>query len=402
VEIAIQYNDTYQENIFAFANNIHNTEGGTHVSGFKTALTRVINNYARKNGFLKEKDPNFSGDDVREGLTAVISVLLLNPQFEGQTKTKLGNSEIEGLVNSIVGEALSQYFEENPAVARRIIDKALIAQRAREAARRAADLVKRQSALENTSLPGKLADCSERDPRLCELFLVEGDSAGGSAKQGRDRRTQAVLPLRGKILNVEKARLDKALENEEIRALITALGTGIAGPGSGSNGNGDEKDNGDFKFDLSKLRYHRIIIMTDADVDGDHIRTLLLTFFFRYMRPLIEEGHVYIAQPPLYVIKAGKDERYYARNEKDRDEILKSLKRKNVTVGRFKGLGEMNAEELAETTMNPATRRLVRVELEDAVAADEIFSILMGDKVEPRKEYIVRHAKQVTNLDWHA
>jgi DNA gyrase subunit B len=402
VEIAIQYNDTYQENIFAFANNIHNTEGGTHVSGFKTALTRVINNYARKNGLLKEKDPNFSGDDVREGLTAVISVLLLNPQFEGQTKTKLGNSEIEGLVNSIVGEALSQYFEENPSVARRIVEKALVAQRAREAARRAADLVKRQSALENTSLPGKLADCSERDPRLCELFLVEGDSAGGSAKQGRDRRTQAVLPLRGKILNVEKARLDKALENEEIRALITALGTGIAGPSNGSNGNGDEKDNGDFKFDLSKLRYHRIIIMTDADVDGDHIRTLLLTFFFRYMRPLIEEGHVYIAQPPLYVIKAGKDERYYARTEKDRDEILRNLKRKNVTVGRFKGLGEMNAEELAETTMNPATRRLVRVELEDAVAADEIFSILMGDKVEPRKEYIVRHAKQVTNLDWHA
>lgn len=402
VEIAIQYNDTYQENIFAFANNIHNTEGGTHVSGFKTALTRVINNYARKNGFLKEKDPNFSGDDVREGLTAVISVLLLNPQFEGQTKTKLGNSEIEGLVNSIVGEALSQYFEENPSVARRIIDKALVAQRAREAARRAADLVKRQSALENTSLPGKLADCSERDPRLCELFLVEGDSAGGSAKQGRDRRTQAVLPLRGKILNVEKARLDKALENEEIRALITALGTGIAGPDNGSNGNGEDKSDGDFKFDLSKLRYHRIIIMTDADVDGDHIRTLLLTFFFRYMRPLIEEGHVYIAQPPLYVIKAGKDERYYARSDKDRDEILRNLRRKNVTVGRFKGLGEMNAEELAETTMNPATRRLVRVELEDAVAADEIFSVLMGDKVEPRKEYIVRHAKLVTNLDWHA
>ncbi|MGQ9737029.1 MAG: DNA topoisomerase (ATP-hydrolyzing) subunit B [Armatimonadota bacterium] len=402
VEIAIQYNDTYQENIFAFANNIHNTEGGTHVSGFKTALTRVINNYARKNGLLKEKDPNFSGDDVREGLTAVISVLLLNPQFEGQTKTKLGNSEIEGLVNSIVGEALSQYFEENPSVARRIVDKALVAQRAREAARRAADLVKRQSALENTSLPGKLADCSERDPRLCELFLVEGDSAGGSAKQGRDRRTQAVLPLRGKILNVEKARLDKALENEEIRALITALGTGITGPSNGSNGNGEEKNDNDFKFDLSKLRYHRIIIMTDADVDGDHIRTLLLTFFFRYMRPLIEEGHVYIAQPPLYVIKAGKDERYYARTEKDRDEILKNLKRKNVTVGRFKGLGEMNTEELAETTMNPTTRRLVRVELEDAVAADEIFSVLMGDKVEPRKEYIVRHAKLVTDLDWHA
>ncbi len=402
VEIAIQYNDTYQENIFSFANNIHNTEGGTHVSGFKTALTRVINNYARKNGLLKEKDANFSGDDVREGLTAVISVLLLNPQFEGQTKTKLGNSEIEGLVNSIVGEALSQYFEENPSVARRIIDKALVAQRAREAARRAADLVKRQSALENTSLPGKLADCSERDPRLCELFLVEGDSAGGSAKQGRDRRTQAVLPLRGKILNVEKARLDKALENEEIRALITALGTGIAGPGNGSNGNGEDKNDADFKFDLSKLRYHRIIIMTDADVDGDHIRTLLLTFFFRYMRPLVEEGHVYIAQPPLYVIKAGKDERYYARTDKDRDEILRNIRRKNVTVGRFKGLGEMNAEELAETTMNPASRRLVRVELEDAVAADEIFSVLMGDKVEPRKEYIVRHAKLVTNLDWHA
>ncbi len=414
VEIALQYNAGYQENIVSFANNIHTTEGGTHVSGLKTAMTRVINQYARKSGMLKEKDSNFSGDDVREGLTAVVSVLLLNPQFEGQTKTKLGNGEIEGIVNSVVGESLSIFFEENPMVAKRIVEKSQLAQRARDAARKAADLVKRQSALENTSLPGKLADCSDRDPSNCELFIVEGDSAGGSAKQGRDRRTQAVLPLRGKILNVEKARLDKALENEMIRALITALGTGIANEApvaNNGNGNGNGHDPAEAEeeaaeskstFDLSKLRYHKIIIMTDADVDGDHIRTLLLTFFFRYMRPLILQGHIYIAQPPLYVVKAGKDERYYAHNEKELDEIVKRIRRKNVMVGRFKGLGEMNAEELAETTMNPEKRTLVRVEMEDALAADAMFNILMGDKVEPRKEYIVRHASQVTNLDWHA
>ncbi len=400
VEISIQYNAGYQDTIVSFANNIHTTEGGTHVSGLKTALTRVINNYARKNNLLKEKDPNFSGDDVREGLTAVVNVLLFNPQFEGQTKTKLGNGEIEGLVNSVVGEALGTYFDENPAIAKRIIDKSQLAQRVRDAARRAADLVKRQSALENTSLPGKLADCSDRNPENCELFIVEGDSAGGSAKQGRDRRTQAILPLRGKILNVEKARLDKALESDTIRSLIAALGTGIA-----THTNGDdteENTEGGSKFDLTKLRYHKIVIMTDADVDGDHIRTLLMTFFFRYMRPLIEEGHIYIAQPPLYVIKAGKDERYYATSEPQRDEILKRIRKRNVLVGRFKGLGEMNAEELFDTTMSPTTRTMLRVEMDDALDADEIFNILMGDKVEPRKEYIIRHATEVTNVDWHA
>ncbi len=427
VEIALQYNDGYQENILTFANNINTSEGGVHLSGFKTALTRVINNYARKNGLLKEKDNNFVGDDVREGLTAVISVKLLNPQFEGQTKTKLGNSEIEGVVNSIVGEGLGEFLEENPTVARKIVDKALTACRAREAARKAADLVKRQSALENSSLPGKLADCSERDPSKCELYLVEGDSAGGSAKQGRDRRYQAVLPLRGKILNVEKARLDKALENEEIRALITALGTGIAkgaavesdeeetatlfdGNGdaeveaeevSGNGRNGNGKDNG-YKFDLSKLRYDRVIIMTDADVDGDHICTLLLTFFFRYMRPLVEGGHVYIARPPLFRVSAGKDQQFYARNEKDLDEILKSIRiKKDVKVQRFKGLGEMNPDQLFDTTMNPENRTIAQVTMEDAIIADEIFTCLMGDKVEPRREFIETHAKEVADVDWH-
>ncbi len=401
VEIAIQYNAGYQDTIVSFANNIHTTEGGTHVSGLKTALTRVINNYARKNNLLKEKEPNFSGDDVREGLTAVVNVLLFNPQFEGQTKTKLGNGEVEGLVNSVVGEALGTYFDENPMVAKRIIDKSQLAQRVRDAARRAADLVKRQSALENTSLPGKLADCSDRNPVNCELFIVEGDSAGGSAKQGRDRRTQAVLPLRGKILNVEKARMDKALESDTIRSLIAALGTGIA---AASTTDDDEEGNNESgsKFDLSKLRYHKIVIMTDADVDGDHIRTLLMTFFFRYMRPLIDEGHIYIAQPPLYVIKAGKDERYYAISEEQRDEIIKRIRKKNVVVGRFKGLGEMNANELCDTTMNPQTRTMLRVVLDDALEADEIMNVLMGDKVEPRKDYIIKHASEVTNVDWHA
>ena len=418
VEIALQYNDGYLENILTFANNINTSEGGVHLSGLKTALTRVINNYARKAGALKEKDSNLIGDDAREGLTAVISVKLLNPQFEGQTKTKLGNSEVEGIVNSIVGEGLSEFLEENPAVGRKIVDKALTASRAREAARKAAELVKRQSALENSALPGKLADCSERDPSKCEIYLVEGDSAGGSAKQGRDRRYQAVLPLRGKILNVEKARLDKALENEEIRALITALGTGIARgtsadyeeesgllngdaeaeeEGNGKNG----RDNG-YNFDINKLRYDRVIIMTDADVDGDHIRTLLLTFFFRYMRPLIETGHVYIAQPPLYRVSAGKDQQFYARSDQDLEEILKNIRgKKDVKIQRFKGLGEMNADQLHETTMDPTRRTIAQVAMEDAILADEIFTTLMGDKVEPRREFIERHAKEVTDVDWH-
>ncbi|OYT70079.1 MAG: DNA topoisomerase (ATP-hydrolyzing) subunit B [Armatimonadetes bacterium JP3_11] len=397
VEVALQYHTGYQETLLSYANNIHTVEGGTHLSGFKTALTRVINQYARKAGLLKEKDQNFTGDDVLEGLTAVIAVKLLHPQFEGQTKTKLGNLEVQGLVNSIVGEAFSEYLERNPSVARKIVEKALTAQRAREAARRAAELVKRQSALDSGSLPGKLADCTERDPSKCELFLVEGDSAGGSAKMGRDRRFQAVLPLRGKILNVEKARLDKALENEEIRALITALGTGIS---VDTNGNLSSSES-DSRFDISKLRYHRIILMCDADVDGEHIRTLLLTFFFRYMRPLVENGHVYIAQPPLFRVRVGKDEQYYAKDEEELEQILKKIKKKNVQVTRFKGLGEMNAEDLADTTMDPANRVIVQVQLDDAMEAERIFSILMGDKVEPRRKFIEEHAKETTDIDWH-
>ncbi len=396
VEVALQYHTGYQETLLSYANNIHTVEGGTHLTGFKTALTRVINQYARKAGLLKEKDPNFTGDDVLEGLTAVIAVKLLHPQFEGQTKTKLGNLEVQGLVNSIVGEAFSDYLERNPSIARKIVEKALTAQRAREAARRAAELVKRQSALDSGSLPGKLADCTERDPSKCELFLVEGDSAGGSAKMGRDRRFQAVLPLRGKILNVEKARIDKALENEEIRALITALGTGISI--DTSNNNGGESDS---RFDISKLRYHRIVLMTDADVDGEHIRTLLLTFFFRYMRPLIERGHIYIARPPLFRVRVGKDEQYYAQDEQELEAILKRIKKKNVQVTRFKGLGEMNAEDLADTTMNPEKRVIVQVQLEDAMEAERIFSTLMGDKVEPRRQFIEEHAREVTDIDWH-
>ncbi len=547
VEIALQYNQTYSETVLSFANNVHTKEGGTHLSGFRTALTRVINQYARKSGALKEKDTNLSGDDVREGLTAVISVRLFKPQFEGQTKAKLGNSEVEGIVNSIMGEGLTQFLEENPAVGKRIIDKALTAQRARDAARKAADLIKRQSSLENSNLPGKLADCTERDPKKCEIFLVEGDSAGGcfvfdtlvaladgstasfgrltadwaqgiqhngyasdsagnavvvplleprltkrqaplvevlldtgavikctpdhlfrlhdgtykqtsqlqpsqhlmslpstadknadkgvdvrrvlavrrleetadvydltvegyhnfalaggvfvhnSAKQGRDRRYQAILPLRGKIINVGKAALDKTLENNEVRSLITALGIGIKVDSD------DDADEGEAssKFDMSKLRYDRVVIMTDADVDGDHIRTLLLTFFFNYMRPLIEQGHIYIAQPPLYSIKSGKDTRLYARNEEERDRMVKELKRKDVQVGRFKGLGEMNAQELFETTLNIETRTLARVTLEDAEAATEMFSILMSEKVEPRKQFIIKYAREVSNVDWH-
>ncbi len=397
VEIALQYNQSYSETVLSFANNVHTKEGGTHLSGFRTALTRVVNQYARKIGTLKEKDTNLSGDDVREGLTAVISVRLFKPQFEGQTKAKLGNSEVEGIVNSIMGEGLSQFLEENPQVGKRIIDKAVTAQRARDAARKAADLIKRQSSLENSNLPGKLADCTERDPKKCELFLVEGDSAGGSAKQGRDRRYQAILPLRGKIINVGKAALDKTLENNEIRSMITALGIGIKVDSD------DDADAGEStsKFDMSKLRYDRLVIMTDADVDGDHIRTLLLTFFFSYMQPLIEGGHVYIAQPPLFSIKAGKDTRLYARSPEERDRMLKEIKRKDVQVGRFKGLGEMDAEQLYDTTMNIETRTIARVTMDDAERAAEIFGILMGVDAEPRKRFIIRYAKEVQNVDWH-
>ncbi|GFR35079.1 DNA topoisomerase (ATP-hydrolyzing) subunit B [Thermobrachium celere] len=381
VEIAMQYNDSYNENIFSFANNIDTPEGGTHVSGFKTALTRVINDYARKYGFLKENDKNLAGEDTREGLTAVISVKITNPQFEGQTKTKLGNTEVRSVVETIVGDKVAAFLEENPHVSKIILEKCIMAQRAREAARKARELTRRKSVLDSTSLPGKLADCSEKDPKLCEIYLVEGDSAGGSAKGGRDRRFQAILPLRGKIMNVEKQRLDKILSYQEIRNMITAFGAGI----------GDE-------FDISKIRYDKIIIMTDADVDGAHIRTLLLTFFYRYMRPLIEEGHVYIAQPPLYKITKNK-KIYYAYSDKELEKKLNEIGRDNVEIQRYKGLGEMNAEQLWETTMNPETRTLLKVEIEDAVAADEIFTILMGDKVEPRREFIQRNAKKVQNLD---
>ncbi|ABY91333.1 DNA topoisomerase (ATP-hydrolyzing) subunit B [Thermoanaerobacter sp. X514] len=381
VEVCMQYNDTYTENIFSFANNIDTREGGTHLVGFKSALTKVINDYARKYGIIKDNEKNLQGEDVREGLTAIVSVKLKNPQFEGQTKTKLGNSEMRSIVENVVIEKLSAFLEENPSVAKVIVEKATQAARAREAARKARELTRRKSALENTTLPGKLADCSEKDPSKCELFLVEGDSAGGSAKTGRNSRFQAILPLRGKILNVEKARLDKILSNEEIRAMITALGTGI----------GDE-------FDISKLRYHKVVIMTDADVDGSHIRTLLLTFFYRFMRPLIENGNVYIAQPPLYKITKGKKV-YYAYSDRELDRILNEIGRENYTVQRYKGLGEMNADQLWDTTMDPEKRTMLKVTLEDAIAADEIFTILMGDKVEPRREFIEKHAKTVRNLD---
>ncbi len=407
VEVSIQYQTAYNTTILAYSNNIHQPDGGTHVSGFMTAMTRVINQYARKMNLLKEKEKNFNSDDVLEGLTAVIALKLENPSYNSQDKVKLVTPEVQGLTNSLVGDGLQTYLEENPQVAKRIVDKAMLAQRAREEARKAAEAVKRSSAMDSFGLPGKLSDCVSKDATQCELFIVEGDSAGGSAKGARDRITQAVLPLRGKILNVERARLDKALDNEEIKALIAALGVGIA-VNTGREGEGeepmDDKKNGHQHFDIDKLRYHKIIIMTDADVDGEHIRTLLLTFFYRYMKPLIEKGHIYLAQPPLYVIKAGTNERYYAMTEKERDEIISGLKRKKEPeVTRFKGLGEMNAEQLEETTMSPEKRHLIKVEFdgERDLDVEMMFSRLMGDKVEPRREFIERHAKEVTNVDWH-
>jgi DNA gyrase subunit B len=379
-EIAMQYNDSYNELMLSFANDIHTTDGGTHVDGFRRALTRVMNDYGRKFNLLKEGDKNLSGEDFREGLTVIISVKLREAQFEGQTKARLGNSEIGTLVNSMVSEKLSAYLEENPSVARAIFDKALAASHAREAARKARDMVRRKSALENASLPGKLADCQSRNPEETEIYIVEGDSAGGSAKGGRDRRYQAILPLWGKMLNVEKARLDKVYGNEKLMPIVTALGCGI----------GDE-------FDINKLRYGKIIIMADADVDGSHIRTLLLTFFFRFMKPLVEEGHVYLAQPPLYRLTKAK-KHYYAYSDQERDRMMKELV-SGYEIQRYKGLGEMDPEQLWETTMNPETRMMLRVEVEDAAAADEAFTILMGDKVEPRRAFIEENAKFVQNLD---
>ncbi len=381
VEISLQYNDTYAETLLSFVNNINTIEGGTHVGGFRSALTRTLVNYAKSEGLMKSLKADIGGEDVREGLVAVISVKMQNPQFEGQTKTKLGNSEIKGAVETVVGEGLREYFEENPSVARKIVDKMISAARAREAARKARDLARRKTILDGGSLPGKLADCSFDDPKDCEIYIVEGDSAGGSAKQGRDRRFQAILPIRGKILNVEKARIDKILANEEIRSIITALGAGV-------------KD----EFDISKLRYHKIILMADADVDGAHIRTLLLTFLFRELRPLVDHGHVYIAQPPLFLVKAGKDE-IYCFDDKEREEAIARIGKKNVLVQRYKGLGEMNPDQLWKTTMNPETRTLVRVNSEDAVEADRIFTILMGEQVEPRRQFIEENALFVKNLD---
>lgn len=380
VEIAMLYNDSYNELILSFANNVHTLEGGSHETGFKSALTRVFNEYGRKYGFLKEADKNLSGDDVREGLSAIISVKLTDAQFEGQTKSKLGNTDVTQLVSSMLYDKLMTYFEENPAIARAIFGKALDAARAREAARKARDLARRKSALESNALPGKLADCTERDPEKTEIYIVEGDSAGGSAKNGRDRRYQAILPLWGKMLNVEKARLDRVIGNEKLMPVVTALGTGI----------GEE-------FDESKLRYHKVVIMADADVDGAHIRTLLLTFFFRYMRPLIERGYIYLAQPPLYKIKKGKVEKY-AFSDAQRDELIAELGG-NCDIQRYKGLGEMDANQLWETTMDPEFRTMLRVTLEDAVEADETFTTLMGDPVEPRREFIEANAKFVRNLD---
>ncbi|MBS5843391.1 MAG: DNA topoisomerase (ATP-hydrolyzing) subunit B [Clostridiales bacterium] len=385
VEISMQYNDSYVENIYCYANNIINNEGGTHLTGFRSALTKVFNDYARKYNFIKENDKNLAGEDVREGLTAIISVKLENPQFEGQTKEKLGNSEIRTLVEGIVNDKLTSFLEENPSISKLIFEKCLTAARAREAAKKAREMTRRKSALEGTSLPGKLSDCSERDPAICEIYIVEGDSAGGSAKMGRQRETQAILPLWGKMLNVEKSRIDKVYGNEKLLPVITALGANV-GP----------------DFDIEKLRYHKIIIMADADVDGSHIRMLLLTFFYRYMRPLIEHGYLYIAQPPLYKVEKGK-EFFYAFDDDELDIKVQekgwSRQDKNLTIQRFKGLGEMKPEQLWDTTMNPATRIMLKVHLEDAVIANEIFSDLMGEKVEPRKEFIQENAKFVQNLD---
>jgi DNA gyrase subunit B len=381
-EVALQYNDAYVETVFSFVNNINTIEGGTHLIGFRAALTRTINAYAEREGLSKNlKDVSLGGDDVREGLTAVVSVKLPEPQFEGQTKAKLGNTEVKGIVESVVGEGLRNFFEENPAVARKIVEKCIATARAREAARKARDLARRKSILDSGSLPGKLADCQSTNPAECELYMVEGDSAGGSAKMGRDRKYQAILPLKGKILNVEKASLDKMLSNEEIRTIITALGTGI-----------------DDEFDADKVRYHKIILMTDADVDGAHIRTLLLTFLFRHMRPLIERGYVYIAMPPLYRIAKGKDVRY-AYNDAERDTALEEIGRKNIHVQRYKGLGEMNPDQLWSTTMDPEHRSVFRVTLDDVVEAERMFTILMGDQVEPRRKFIEQHADSVRNLD---
>ncbi len=381
VDVALQYNDSYSETILSFVNNINTIDGGTHLSGFRTALTRTLNDYGRKAGILKENENNLTGEDVREGLTAVVSVKVLEPQFEGQTKGKLGNSEVKGITDTIVSDGLRVFLEEHPAEAKKIIEKATNASRAREAARKARELTRRKNALEVSSLPGKLADCSEKDTTMTEIYLVEGDSAGGTAKQGRDRRYQAILPLRGKILNVEKARLDKILANAEIRSMITAFGTGIG------------QD-----FDITKSRYNKIIIMTDADVDGAHIRTLLLTFFYRYMKPLIEEGHVFIAQPPLYQIKKGQKQ-WYAYSDQELSDRLDEIGREGITIQRYKGLGEMNAEQLWDTTMNPEHRTILQVSMEDSIAADKIFSVLMGDKVEPRRKFIEDNAEYVRNLD---
>jgi DNA gyrase subunit B len=381
VEIAMQYNEGYNDTIFSFANNISTHEGGAHLLGFKSGLTRVINDYARRFNFIRDKEDNLSGDDIREGLTAVISVKLIDPQFEGQTKTKLGNADIRPMVDSAVSKGLSSYLEENPAIAKTVINKCLTAKRAREAAKKAREMTRRKSVFESSALPGKLSDCSEKDASKCEIFLVEGDSAGGSAKQGRDRRFQAILPLKGKILNVEKTRRDKALANEEIKAMATAFGAGI-----------------DEEFNTEKLRYSRVICMTDADVDGSHIRILILTFFYRYMRELIENGHVYIAQPPLYKVSKGKKEKYFYSDE-DLEEYFNENGREGISLQRYKGLGEMNPDQLWDTTMDPDKRTLLRVSLENAIEADEIFTILMGDSVEPRREFIEQNAKLVANLD---
>jgi len=381
IEIALEYIDTYNETVYTYANNINTKEGGTHLIGFKSALTRVLNDFLKKEGYDK-KMSQLTGDDVREGLVAIVSVKLPNPQFEGQTKMKLGNNDTKGIVESATNENLSQFFYENPQIVRKILEKCIQSAQSRLAAKKARDLTRRKSALENDTLPGKLSDCSERDPSLCEVYIVEGDSAGGSAKQGRDRKFQAILPIKGKILNVEKARLHKILSNEEIKTIITAIGTGI----------------GDEEFDVSKARYHKIIIMTDADVDGAHIRTLLLTFFFRYMPEIIRNGFLYIAQPPLYSIRTGK-ELHYAYSEDEREKIIKPIENQNYTLQRYKGLGEMNPDQLWETTMNPDNRTLLKVSMEDEIEAEEVFSVLMGDAVEPRRKFIEDNARNVSNLD---